>query len=399
MRQESEDTDKTIQEPKALWTHLIESLMKSEDANDLVQELDSELFQNADLRYFTFSSVFEILGQNEPAPEIVLSNAILLLSSIKFDLNPKEKPIFFLKSSASNKKISSVDSNKMRAQEAWLSVFKQSPNTAQINKILSLISTKIAPWFAQPEMLMDFLTASFNVGGSTALQTLSGLWYLMRERNLDYPSFYSKLYSLLDDKTLHSRHRSQFLRLMNIFLSSSHLPAVLVASFMKRLSRLALTAPPGGIAFIIPWVYNMVKRHPAVSFMIHREVTDKKELDDLREHGLTDPYDMQEPNPMETKAIDSSLWELVMLQSHYHPNIASLTKIISEPFTKERYDLEDFLGVTYVDLIEDDLGRKKTKTKIPVVEYEIPKRILTRRKPSEPALKEESLLVRLWDFN
>jgi U3 small nucleolar RNA-associated protein 19 len=217
----------------------------------------------------------------------------------------------------------------------------------QRKSILGLMTSTIVPWFMKPELLMDFLTDCYDAGGSTSLLALSGVFYLIEERNLDYPSFYRKLYSLLDSDILHSKHRSRFFRLLDTFLASTHLPAVLVASFLKRLSRLTLHASPSGIVPVVPWIYNLLKKHPTCTFMIHREtrVAGAKEI--LEDEGLADPFLMDEEDPMETKAIESSLWEIVMLQSHYHPNVATLAKIISEQFTKHAYNLEDFLDHSY----------------------------------------------------
>ena len=49
-----------------------------------------------------------------------------------------------------------------------------------------------------------------------------------------------------------------------------HLPATLLASFVKRLARLSLSAPPAAIIMIIPFTYNILKRHLALMTMIHR---------------------------------------------------------------------------------------------------------------------------------
>lgn len=217
----------------------------------------------------------------------------------------------------------------------------------QRKSILTTMATSIAPWFLKPEMLMDFLTDSYDAGGSTSLLALSGVFYLIQERNLDYPSFYKKLYSLLDSEILHSKHRSRFFRLLDTFLASTHLPAVLVASFLKRLCRLTLHSPPAGVVAVVPWIYNILKKHPACTFMIHREVRDSRAKAMIESEGLDDPFRMDEEDPMETDAIESSLWEIVMLQSHYHPNVATLAKIISEQFTKHTYNLEDFLDHSY----------------------------------------------------
>lgn len=264
--------------------------------------------------------------------------------------------------------------HRKKGQEAWLAILGLPLDKSQKKDILKILVHRIVPWIASPERLMDFLTDSFNDGGEMSLLSLSGLFYLIQEKNLDYPSFYQKLYSLLDDGLLHSKHRSRFFRLLDTFMSSTHLPAALVASFIKRLSRLALHAPPAGIVVVIPWIYNMFKRHPSCTFMMHREPRTEEEKEDWEQYGMEDPFNMFESNPMETNAFDSCVWELEMLQSHYHPNVATLAKIISEQFTKQQYNLEDFLDYSYNSLLDTELSRDLKKT--PVVEYQIPKYIL-----------------------
>lgn len=255
---------------------------------------------------------------------------------------------FYLKAPKYSKHpLHSLTNHKKQAQEAWLAILRSGLGKDQRKTVLGLISHRIAPWFIKIELLMDFLTDSYNQGGSTSLLALSGLFYLIKEKNLDYPSFYTKLYSLLDSGILHSKHRSRFFRLLDTFLASTHLPAALVASFIKRLSRLTLYAPPAGIVVVVPWIYNLLKEHPTCTFMIHREIRGDEAKNVLKNEGMDDPFDMEEGDPMRTHAIDSSLWEIEMLQSHYHPNVATLAKIISEQFTKQAYNIEDFLDHSY----------------------------------------------------
>ena len=235
----------------------------------------------------------------------------------------------------------SLPAHKKQAQDAWLALLKQDLSRQQRKTILGLMSHQIAPWFLKVELLMDFLTDSFDEGGSTSLMALSGLFYLIQRKNLDYPQFYHKLYSMLDYNLMHSKHRSRFFRLLETFLSSSHLPAALVASFIKRLSRLALNAPPAAIVVIIPLTYNLLKSHPMCTFMIHRlrQLSGNEEFKDV--------FQTEETDPMETHAVESSLWELHNLQDHYHPNVAMIANIISQQFTKQGYNLEDFLDHSY----------------------------------------------------
>lgn len=244
-------------------------------------------------------------------------------------------------------KVKLAKAHRKKGQEVWFAIFQLDMNKHQRTQLLKVMVHKVLPWINALERMMDFFTDSFNNGGEMSLLALSGLFHLIQERNLDYPSFYQKLYSLLDDQLLQSKHRSRFFRLLETFMASTHLPAALVASFIKRLSRLALEAPPSGIVVVIPWVYNMFKLHPSCTYMMHRESRDEEEEREWEEYGAEDPFDMTEPNPMETGAIDSCVWELGTLQSHYHPNVATLAKIISEQFTKQQYSLEDFLDYSY----------------------------------------------------
>jgi U3 small nucleolar RNA-associated protein 19 len=159
---------------------------------------------------------------------------------------------------SSKKPVVTPNSLKRQAESAWRALLSSKELDNALRKtLLRLCTTTILPWMTRPESLMDFLTDSYNIGGSTSLLALSGLFYLINNKNLDYPSFYPKLYSLLDADLLHSKHRSRFLRLLNTFLSSTHLPASLIASFIKRLSRLALFAPPAAIVAIVPYIYNL----------------------------------------------------------------------------------------------------------------------------------------------
>lgn len=334
---------------------------------------------------------------SEDPSDVSLENTVSMLAEIENVPETQEQiESFFVTLPAKKHSLRSLTAHKRRAQDAWLAILGRDLSKPQRKTVLGLMSHRIAPWFLKVELLMDFLTDSFNVGGSTSLMALSGLYYLMQEKNLDYPQFYHKLYSLLDRNILHSKHRSRFFRLLDTFLASTHLPAALVASFIKRLSRLSLHAPPSGIVVVVPWVYNLLKTHPSCTFMIHRKARGEREdPDPQEEQGYGDPFRMDEPDPMETDALESSLWEIQMLQSHYHPNVATIAKIISEQFTKQAYNLEDFLDHSYGSMLDAELS--KDIKKAPEVEYEIPKRIFMRYGEDEG--NQDSLLVKLWDFS
>lgn len=57
----------------------------------------------------------------------------------------------------------------------------------------------------------------------------------------------------------------------------SHLPAYLVAAFAKRLARLALTAPPTALLILLPFIYNLIRRHPSCRVLLHKPSADDGE--------------------------------------------------------------------------------------------------------------------------
>lgn len=70
---------------------------------------------------------------------------------------------------------------------------------------------------------------------------------------------------------------------------------------------------------------NLIIRHAALSRMVHCQ-----EVKDLN----SDPYDENEPDPVKSRAIESSLWELKTSQSHWLQEVASKATIINSAFPK-----------------------------------------------------------------
>ncbi|KAI1379391.1 CBF/Mak21 family-domain-containing protein [Hypoxylon crocopeplum] len=384
--------------PKFFLREIVGALVQS-GSDDIRQEYcEKFLGEYADIRFYTFKALKDFLSTNPPtSSDHGLFDNIFDILSFFEDVPDSAEDIGELYIVAPKKKsnpVMSLNQQKKQAQEAWLALLNLGPNREQRKKVLQIMTRSIAPWFTKPELLMDFLTDSYDSGGAISLLALSGVFYLIQERNLDYPLFYRKLYSLLDANILHSKHRSRFFRLLDTFLSSTHLPAVLVASFIKRITRLCLSAPPAAIVVVIPWIYNLFKKHPLCTFMMHRVPRTPEEKDDLENEGMGDPFIADEEDPMETCAIDSCLWEVVQLQSHYHPNVATIAKIISEQFTKQSYNLEDFLDHSYSSLLDAELSKQVKKA--PVVEFMIPKRVFLPQDPTSEV--EDNLLARLWDF-
>lgn len=239
---------------------------------------------------------------------------------------------------------------KTRYQKCLLSLMKVTKlSLAQYKALLLILHKRIIPYMGVPASLMDFLTDAYDQEEDEVVPilALNSLWELMKNYNLEYPDFYVKLYSLLTPNLLYTRYRSRFFRLCDLFLSSTHLSANLVASFIKKLARLALSASAPGVVIVIPFIYNLLKKHPTCMILLQNsEVTQ-----------FTDSFDNDEKDPLKTGAMGSSLWELETLMTHYHPNIATLAKIFGEPFRKPSYNMEDFLDWSYLTLLDSEKTR------------------------------------------
>jgi len=228
------------------------------------------------------------------------------------------------------------------------------------------------------------------IGGTVGLLALNALFVLMTEYNLDYPSFYIRLYAFLDRDVLHSKHRARFFRMAELFLASSHLPATLLASFVKRLSRLSLNAPPAAIVMAIPFTYNILERHPALMVMIHR-----LPVEDDADVSTVDPFIPTEPNPNLTGALESSLWEIYSHRRHYHPAVSTLTKVFEEAFTKMPYGMEDFLDHGYGTLLDTETKRKIKKEPALAVEMKTNALVIDVSTEGE----QGDIISELWSFS
>ncbi|KAF7305082.1 Ribosome biogenesis protein Noc4 [Mycena kentingensis (nom. inval.)] len=285
----------------------------------------------------------------------------------------------------------SLQSHRAVFTRAWLTLLPKISGENALRKALGVMHRGVMPHLTRPVLVMDWVGGSVDHGGTVGLLALNALFMLMKEYNLDYPAFYTKLYAFLDRDVLHSKLRARFFRLTELFLSSTHLPAALVASFVKRLAHLSLSAPPAAIVLVLPFTYNALKRHPALMPMIHRVASDADaDADDA------DAFDATEPNPLLTKAIDSSLWELASHRSHWLAGVSTMSRILEEAFTKQGYAMEDFLDHTYGTLFDADANRKIKKE--PPVAMEMGQSVKRLFGQVEGEEEVQDVVCELWSF-
>lgn len=171
---------------------------------------------------------------------------------------------------------------------------------------------------------------------------------------LEYENFYTQLYRLVSSKAMYAKYRARFYDLLSKCLTlNAMLPAHLIAAFIKRLCRCALSGPPSSALFVLALVSNLLKKHPECNSLVQRK--EGTEMDDC--------FDAEQDDPVECRALQSSLWELTVFERHYHPVIATLAKSIgrAEEDKAPLYNVAEFSNHTYASLFDQE-KKKKTKT-------------------------------------
>ncbi|XP_030290595.1 nucleolar complex protein 4 homolog [Sparus aurata] len=347
--------------PRELILAVVERLLSKTTDNSLLISRFQEFLEMEDVRYYVMSSVRENVGKvmdkNKGAVvPLYQGNVFTLMSNISLPSKESELTNFMVKQEAKHEdwKAAKLIEHKRVFERMWLGFLKYKLPSNMYKKVLVILHDSILPHMSKPTLMIDFLTAAYEVGGAISLLALNGLFVLIHQHNLDYPDFYKKLYNLLEPSVFHVKYRARFFHLANIFLSSSHLPVYLVAAFAKRLARLALTAPSTALLIVLPFIYNLIRRHPACRILIHKPSTEDEPLED--------PYLMDEEDPVECRALESSLWEIKTLQKHHHPDVAKAAMMINKPLPEQEDDISEVLEITTYEMMERDLKQSQMKS-------------------------------------
>lgn len=341
--------------PVALFRRVVLTLTSAScDSTALIGRF-KEYLSYDDVRYHLMRILHKqiISKTQDTVSDTYLNNVEALLEQIDFPSDEMEELNHFLTKYPENEnteKVKSKDEQRKIYTNLWIDFLQFKLPNCVYKKVLTILHDKVMPNLTNPLYLSDFLTASYDIGGAISLLALNSLFLLVHKHNLGYPDFYEKLYALFEPGVLHVKYRARFFYLADQFLSSTHLPSAMVAAFAKKLARISLTAPASALTITIPFIYNLINRHPNCKILIHRETPE-----DLQE----DAYKIEEADPVKSKAIESSLWELKTLQCHFHPDVAKKAKRIDQPLLKNDISLGILLETSY-----SDLYGKETKKRV-----------------------------------
>ncbi|KAH8238627.1 hypothetical protein KR032_011916 [Drosophila birchii] len=267
-----------------------------------------------------------------------------------------------------------------RLNDIWLAVMLKSSGVDERlhRQMLVVLLERVINHLEDPIQLTDFLMDSLHqFDGPIALLALQGLFTLMQKQNITYPDVYEKLYNMFYPKMFYNKYKARLFYLADIFLTSTHLPENLVAAFVKRLARLALQSPTEDAVIMIRFVCNLLLRHTGLQKLIRStEAADE----------VIDPYDEQELNPVKSQAINSSLWEISLLQKHAVPEVANAARFINASLPVMEFELGPLLDRKECNIFDDEL---QTKAKQFALNYERPKNL---------ALPKNEVVTKYWDF-
>jgi len=250
--------------------------------------------------------------------------------------------------------------------KAWLAFLQMSLPDDIYKKVLEQLHATVIPNLSNPLLLSDFLSASLDKEGLTAILALNGIFILVTKHGLEYPHFFRRLYALLTPEVFKSKHRVQFFKLADLFLASALVPAYTVAAFIKRFARIALVTTPPGAMTAMAFIHNLIRRHPSCFVLLHRPGAPEGS-----EAGA-DPFAEECEDPAESRAIESSLWEVASLAGHYNPSVAEMARMLLEKdMTDRRKTAELNIGLfskeSYTSMIDAELKRRLKR--VPVAFY------------------------------
>ena len=241
-------------------------------------------------------------------------------------------------------------------QRTWLALLRSPFPDDIYRKILVRAHADVMPHMPSPVTLSDFFTASIDRGGLDGMLALNGIFHLMTKHQLEYPKFYDRLYGLLDSSCFRAANRRGFFELLDVFLKSPALPAYLAAAFIKRMSRLAIHAPPAGAVLAVAYCHNLLRRHPGCGVMVHRENGKSTE---------SDPFVADEPDPARCRALESSIWEMEAMSKHYHAQVSKFSEVLKKDLNDRvktaEIPVKDICEANYGSLISEEL-RARVKT-------------------------------------
>ena len=188
-----------------------------------------------------------------------------------------------------------------------------------INRSFPFADLKTEAFDAQLDTLYR-ITHSSNF--NTSVQALILIQMIIQTKDISADRFYRTLYeSLLDPRLITSSKQVMYLNLLYKSMKAD-VSAKRVQAFVKRLLQILSIHDPPFVCSALYLVSEVGKSFPA----IHSMASDPEQPDeDVAQNGngtVAAVYDPRKRDPLYSHADKSCLWELLPLESHFHPSVS-----------------------------------------------------------------------------
>ncbi|KAH7326710.1 CCAAT-box-binding transcription factor [Stachybotrys elegans] len=230
------------------------------------------------------------------------------------------------------------------------------PETEAADKLVSAILTGVnraAPFVGAHEAIMEnHIDTLFRIAHSanfnTGIQALLLIQHLSSSRNMASDRFYRTLYeSLLDPRLATSSKQALYLNLLLRALKND-VDVRRVKAFVKRMLQVTAVHQPPFICGVIYILSHLRKTFPDLSTLIDQP--EESIFDDDDESAPRPVYDGRKRNPEHSNAQRSCLWELIPIQSHFHPSVHVLASALLERDSEvKKPDMDSHSLIRFLD--------------------------------------------------
>ncbi|KAL7942324.1 CBF/Mak21 family domain-containing protein [Trichoderma barbatum] len=229
------------------------------------------------------------------------------------------------------------------------------PEAEAADKLVSALLTGVnraAPFVGTNDLVMErHLDTLFKIAHSsnfnTGIQALLLIQHLSTARNLGSDRFYRTLYeSLLDPRLMTSSKQALYLNLLLRALKND-VDVRRVKAFAKRMLQVAGLHQPPFICGLLYVISHLRQTFPDLSTLV--ESPEESVFDDEAPEDRP-TYDGRKRNPEHSNAHRSCLWEVVPMQSHFHPAVSKFASSLMDRNQKMmKPDMESHSLIRFLD--------------------------------------------------
>ncbi|KAF2638108.1 CBF-domain-containing protein [Massarina eburnea CBS 473.64] len=227
------------------------------------------------------------------------------------------------------------------------------------------------------EQLSTIFEVTHSSNFNTSIQAMTLIQQISSSKHISSDRFYRTLYeSLLDPRLISTSKHIMYLNLLYRSLKAD-VSIKRVQAFVKRLLQIIHLHDPPFICGVLYLINELIITFPSIKSMLstpedHDSDSGDEHYEDVRDeedgapakpkHVSTGPsYDPRKRDPDHAHADLSCLWELLPLQTHYHPSVHVLaSKLVQQEPIKEKPDPTIYTLMNFLDKFS--FRNAKTKT-------------------------------------